>query len=742
MPLAGSSRAVAFALLCGAALVPDARAQDEARPGDAIADSLIAVALDRARAGDTSSALRTLDRATKVAPKHAVAHYQRGVMLSRSSELGMSDLFRRRSATNAIKRALDLDPGNPLYLVELGRLRLKTPFLRLDAQRLFRRALEAAEKRGDLRVLADVRWELGQIHERRFVTMANRRLMTSSTRTFDPVFALEDWHYTHNFFTQWSAPIDDAGELDYRKAEEHYRAALAADSAHLGAATGLLGLLHDGWRFEEMAAVAAALRAASPNEPRLLMAQALALHRLDRDLEAGRLFDLAIPLLGDAERKDMLSLVALLRKADASEYSALGDSARNEFEALYWSLLDPLRLTPVNEARVEFLSRVTYADLRFSSAEFGIRGWHTDRGDIYMRYGPPPMIGTVAPETGESLNNEAIANVTTIWYYPDTKLRFVFVGPPAMNSSRFAGDFRAYAENARYIAPVSFTNIEARFPVDSIGVQVARFRADQPGAVDVSVFADLPTAAMLRDTDVREASLETGFFLSDMRRRTLVADRDTALVRLTDDRPDAVASRTWRRTLAPGDYLYRVEARQPISGRNARGLAAMPIAPFTPGTHQLSDILVARHIGLKSGGEKPVSRDDLLILPAGRLTFAPGDTIYLYWESYGLVPDSTGVGRARIDLALRVDQLHRQTGIEVFLGNIGDAIGITAKGDDRVSLSYDRVIGAAAMERAPDYLALGLGSAPPGTYTLEITVTDQVSRISTTQQRVLQVRER
>jgi hypothetical protein len=46
------------------------------------------------------------------------------------------------------------------------------------------------------------------------------------------------------------------------------------------------------------------------------------------------------------------------------------------------------------------------------------------------------------------------------------------------------------------------------------------------------------------------------------------------------------------------------------------------------------------------------------------------------------------------------------------------------------------------MDRAPDYLALGLGTAPPGTYTLEITVTDQVSNVSATQQRVLQVRAR
>lgn len=76
----------------------------------------------------------------------------------------------------------------------------------------------------------------------------------------------------------------------------------------------------------------------------------------------------------------------------------------------------------------------------------------------------------------------------------------------------------------------------------------------------------------------------------------------------------------------------------------------------------------------------------------------------------------------------------------MFLGSIVDAIGLTAKGDDHVSLTYERAVAAGAMERAPAYLALGLGSAPPGTYTLEITVTDLVAQTSAARQRVLQVR--
>src|SRR5918912_2114266 len=146
------SRALLFAI---ALVAPTARSSaQDAR--SAVADSLIADARDRARAGDTATALRELARATKVAPRYARAHYERGVLLSRSAQLGLGDVLLRRAAANAIKDALDLDPGNPLYLMELGRLRLKTPLFRMEAERLFRRALDAAERRKDASVLAEV----------------------------------------------------------------------------------------------------------------------------------------------------------------------------------------------------------------------------------------------------------------------------------------------------------------------------------------------------------------------------------------------------------------------------------------------------------------------------------------------------------------------------------------------------------------------------------------------------------
>ena len=81
---------------------------------------------------------RRTDNTIIIAPRHAPAFYQRGLMLSRSSSvLGLTDILRRRTAWQQINHALDLDRNNPFYLLELGRIRLKTPILRVEAERFF-----------------------------------------------------------------------------------------------------------------------------------------------------------------------------------------------------------------------------------------------------------------------------------------------------------------------------------------------------------------------------------------------------------------------------------------------------------------------------------------------------------------------------------------------------------------------------------------------------------------------------
>ncbi len=65
------------------------------------------------------------------------------------------------------------------------------------------------------------------------------------------------------------------------------------------------------------------------------------------------------------------------------------DDERYQFIEQFWLRRDPNPDTTVNEARDEHYRRIAYANERFSS---GTPGWLTDRGRIYITFGPPDEI--------------------------------------------------------------------------------------------------------------------------------------------------------------------------------------------------------------------------------------------------------------------------------------------------------------------------------------------------------------
>ena len=65
------------------------------------------------------------------------------------------------------------------------------------------------------------------------------------------------------------------------------------------------------------------------------------------------------------------------------------DDERQQFIEQFWLRRDPTPDTEENEYREEHYRRIAYANDRFAS---GIPGWKTDRGRIYIEYGPPDEI--------------------------------------------------------------------------------------------------------------------------------------------------------------------------------------------------------------------------------------------------------------------------------------------------------------------------------------------------------------
>jgi len=67
------------------------------------------------------------------------------------------------------------------------------------------------------------------------------------------------------------------------------------------------------------------------------------------------------------------------------------DAEREQFIEQFWKHRDPTPGTPENEFKEEHYRRIAFANLHFPTAT-GTAGWKTDRGRIYIVFGPPDEI--------------------------------------------------------------------------------------------------------------------------------------------------------------------------------------------------------------------------------------------------------------------------------------------------------------------------------------------------------------
>jgi GWxTD domain-containing protein len=94
----------------------------------------------------------------------------------------------------------------------------------------------------------------------------------------------------------------------------------------------------------------------------------------------------------------------------------------------FWKERDPTPDTPENELMEEYYTRVAYANQKFYA---GRAGWRTDRGAVYIIYGPPDSVQRRT--LWDSIGREQYYE---IWRYEGTSRKFVFLYDSLL------GDFR------------------------------------------------------------------------------------------------------------------------------------------------------------------------------------------------------------------------------------------------------------------------------------------------------------
>ena len=119
------------------------------------------------------------------------------------------------------------------------------------------------------------------------------------------------------------------------------------------------------------------------------------------------------------------------------------DEDRQEFVEQFWLRRDPTPGTSGNEFKEEIYRRINYANDHFSA---NIAGWRTDRGRIYIQYGPPDE--KEAHPAGGTYQRPAEQGGGTTRTFPFEQWRYKFIEGIGMNviiefvDTTGSGDYR------------------------------------------------------------------------------------------------------------------------------------------------------------------------------------------------------------------------------------------------------------------------------------------------------------
>ncbi len=733
------------ALVAVALSVPDA-ASAQAQPARASRD-LAALADSIASAGDTTRAYALLDSALRKDPKNAAGWLQFGLLnwnmaKSKRSAQYISDKRTIRllqGADTALRLATQFAPDSARYWLMLSKFNLTSGVstMRFAATGEVGNAFDAATRTGDSLLLAIAADEVGMATWRRYESVAYRALTVDNQRI--QLTSFNNWSrdkardYVESFAKRIEPPT---GNADFVNALEKFRIALHADPTNLRISRHVFMALGERGRWEEMRELAAQRARRYPLDYQSWLARGLASHRLNDEKGATAAFDSALALMDDTDRDRFTRFTRVLRprpgaKADGQigdtiGFAKLPPPQQRGLEAMYWMMTDPLSLTRENEHRLEFLSRVTYADFRWTNEDAELLGADTDRGDIHVRYGPPDLELTVPGTTAGTEGGTAL-----VWMYKNG-LVFFFDLPPGFGTARFAFSDRDNVEQMKSALPVTWDNIPSTKLLDTIPLRIARFRSGADSS-DLVVAARIPLDSLVRGLDFTRAPVDMDIRVFDQFVRIRGVESEQISVR--PDSARTPIAKSWTRRIGPGINVVRVEAQQSDSRRAARAVTRLDAVKGTG--FGMSDILLGNAPAPREATVAPKRWRDVTMEPSVG-SYAAGSPIGLVWEMYDLA-ERDGQNNYRLSIVVeRASKGGVAFAAARLLDGLGRVVGRTKNERDRLTISFDRAVASAST--LVEFLKLDLSNSPAGEYRLRVEVIDLQNQMKTSRQTEFRIR--
>ena len=652
--------------------------------------------LEPSAAAESLKVLKELDRAVMRNGDSAALWHRRGMIAwtlwerSRHNPKvrGLDWTSLSPKADESLRRALDLEPSNDDYFVDLARLLLSkgVSFLpHRGGYGVFTEQVEKARESGDPARLAKTANEAARFYWLRWdqhSCLSRKDSRANATTLPSRATELSGGPFT--------VTRDYAGEIDYLRSEMLIREAREAAPTDTLIFRRFVTLLADHQRWMEVAALSRSQIDRVPGDPWAWMSLGMATHRLGDNRMAIAAFDTALMRFEPSERRRLDRFERVLGTGDRRRWDSLAAQQRGETELFYWRNSDPVWSVQGNEPRIEFLARLTFAELRWTAEELSLNGVNSDLGNTFIRtHGVDPSAGCVP--------------MRAAWYY--------------------AGDTTVLNG-----VPARWTNVLRGLRLDTIPTQIARFRASRD-STDVFLASLAPIEAIRGATDVRGPARVDLWVLAGGTSEVL---HDSATV-------ERSALRAATHRVAPGNYVYRAEASAAgsrVAGRSTAGFVAGndPRTGFSTSGFGMSDVLVATQIESRAAAPSRW-RDFNMQALAGPIR--RGGSLSLLWENYEFANDS-GAAHYGVTITLRrvaappravarggrIVNIAEPTISANILTRITNAIGIT-RTTEHVQFEFERTVPHAPI--LVDNIELGLRDTPAGTYLLSLQVTDRAT---------------
>lgn len=184
----------------------------------------------------------------------------------------------------------------------------------------------------------------------------------------------------------------------------------------------------------------------------------------------------------------------IITKKERKIFLELPDSEKEDFKEKFWERRDPDPSTEENEFKMEYFDRIERANELFISE--GKPGWLTDRGRIYILFGPP-MDRLTYPMGGDPSGR-----CSEVWYYGNFPVVFV--------DSMCSGNYRLVTYNLSAIRSLNLMYMHELSMAQAEAQQT--IRADERRLFDF----DLSIKKAVADEERFEGLVEIGIPYSEL----------------------------------------------------------------------------------------------------------------------------------------------------------------------------------------------------------------------------------